>query len=308
MSSSEQYELALEQMRQQIEFLRGCLPANMSDENDAGKTSCSPSTQKTVPETNNKGFTKIVAAKQNPDGTFTKMFALKREVATPEEPETKFSQSETLERLRSQVENRIGRPLPRPNSIEEEQEIMQDEKSPSNRKFDLFFSVADAEQFLMFTINQIVTMFNKIAKTLKNDTLNCWKSFPNDEPLKRLIIKQCLDLLLDIECAMNESINKLKDDWSERFRALIPELDCTFNQIMTFQEIEIENIKNIAKHEANIEVHMENSVLTPKKKPELNCPEEAEADAPCSRQRNSNDSTNQDSQPEQEDQQATEDA
>lgn len=280
----------LEQMKHQMEIILPYLPDDVRENLGIGAnldggfledSSCPRDPDRDV----TKGFTKIVAAKQNADGSFTKMFALKREVPKlhvspcdttmttrlnnadifPQDQSMLCNASArpqrdgTLTRLRTTIENKMGCRLPQPPDENDPIGELDDMENPppAKRTFALFASIDDAEEFLMVTINQIVTMFSKIAETLKNDALNCMKSPPKDKTAREYIVERCLAMLLDLELAMEGPINRLKEEWIIRFKTVIPELDTAVSNLVLFQNLENMNIKSISRHEAKIEAHIQ---------------------------------------------------
>lgn len=277
---------ALEKMKRQMEVILPHLPEDVREYLATGRD---PYADPPATDPNKPGVTKIIAAKQNADGSFTKMFAVKRDIPCKKDIPTSTStpcdgnamaqrqqnavarpeRDGTLARLRCQVENRLGHALPawphdENDPIGELEEMRGPQPQPQmKRTFALFSTVDEAEDFLMVTINLIVSMFSKIAETLKNDSINCLKDMPKDKCLKDMITEKCMALLLDLELAMTEPINKLKEEWVGRFKAVIPELDCALNNIIRFQALEVMNTRSIARQEAKIEAHIEASVANP---------------------------------------------
>lgn len=310
---------ALDKMKRQMEIILPHLPPDVRN----NLANCAPPNAQNAP--NKTGFTKIIAAKQNADGSFTKMFALKRDFPefgndrnfsdgnTLQNASNIFGQdrnmafspsqrpqresdcsvnnssyqnqqnasriftvernmplsprrdgAETLARLRSRVEERLGCTIQQPaddNDPIGELEEMQGPQRPVKRTFALFATVNEAEEFLMVTINQIVTMFSKIAEMLKEDSINCLKDIPKDKSFKQQINEKCVALLLDLEYSMREPINKLKEEWIGRFKAVVPELNFALCNIVNFQDLEIMNNRSIARQEAMIEARIEAAAL-----------------------------------------------
>lgn len=230
----------LDNMSLQMEIIR----ANLSNarNNNAEKVGCAA---------DNKGLAKIVAAKQNVDGSLTKMFALKKETP-PTDMEKMYG------RYGSQEDCATAQPPDENDPIAELEEMLdcQDQQSKT-RTFALFSSVSEAEEFLMNAINQVVSMFSTISRILKDDALSCLKKPPTDKAAVDLITEQCLALLLDLQIAMIQPISKLKELLVTRLKVIVPELDLAFKNMLMFQKLELLSARTIARQEARRQVHLE---------------------------------------------------
>lgn len=224
---------ALESMSLQMEIIRGHL----------SPSACNKAEGSSSPKKN--ALAKVVAAKQNADGSVTKMFALKREL-----PATNIKSQEDSSTAQSPDES---------DPIAELEEMLTapQKQKPSQRTFALFSSVADAEEFLMNAINEIVSMFSTISRILKDDALACLKGPPTNKTAIDIVTEQCLALLLDLQIALIQPICKIKELLISRFKTVVPELESAFKNLLMFQKLELLSARTIAKQEARRQVNLE---------------------------------------------------